>query len=81
MPKARDLIRELQKVEGDREVYLGFPSFDEESGEPDGEYDVFPIRADLAQDTVDNQAVVLIFADPPDEEEDEDDEAANDNET
>lgn len=81
--KVRDLIRELQKIEGDREVLVGFPSGEpSEDEEGDGNYEVSPLLPDVSTDVIDDQLVCIIFADPEfEDEEDEEfeDEAANEN--
>jgi len=74
--KVRDLIKQLQKIEGDREVMVGFPALNDED-EDEGEFDVFPILPEITADTVENQLAVIIFADPPEELEDEDAENEN----
>ena len=75
-------------MEGDREVLIGFPSYDEETEEED--YEVMPLLPDVKTDVIElddtTHLVVVLFADPPEEaededeeeEEDEEDEAAND---
>ena len=77
--KVRDLIRQLQQMDGDHDVVVGLPMIDEDGEE---EYEVVPVLPDVSQDAIDTdtgeQLVVVIFADPP--LEDEDEEAANDNE-
>lgn len=80
--KVRDLIRQLQQLDGDLEVVVGLPTF-EEDGE-DGDFEVVPVLPDVSQDAIETdtgeQLVAVIFADPPEDDEEYDD-AANDNET
>ena len=79
--KVRDLIRELQAVDGDREVFVGFPSYDDD-GEPDGEYDVHPVLPELSSDLIENTLCVILFAEPEEEPEgDEEEEDEEDEET